>query len=85
MDYNLEGAQRHIHFMDSLPNIEEKQYCCIKQTECPESEMVYIKSQREWVCIDSIDEYLQMHYINSELGEYNKVSEEIEILTNKNI
>jgi len=79
----FEQAQIFISYLDSLPNEETKKYCCIKQTECPESEMVYIKSQREWVCIDSIDEYLQMHYINSELGEYNKVSYEIEILTNK--
>lgn len=64
---------------------EEQHWCVINQNDFNESEMLYIPSQREWVCKTEIDEYLQMHYIHAELCVYNKIRNEVDklLLINK--
>jgi len=60
--------------------IEETHYCVINCKEFRESEMLFIPSQHEWVHLDEVDEYLQMHYINSELCVYNRIKNEVDKL-----
>ena len=61
-------------------NEEEMQYCVVSQSEFKESEMLFIPSQKEWVCIDSVEEYLQMHYTHAETYIYDTIRNEVEKL-----
>lgn len=65
--------------------IEEMHYCSINLKYFRESEMMFIPSQNEWVCVDDIEEYLQMHYVHAELCIYNRIKNEVDklILINK--
>jgi len=60
--------------------IEETQYCVINQKEYPESQMLFIPSQHEWVCLDSIDLYLHLIYTHDDLCVYHKKKNEIDKL-----
>lgn len=60
--------------------IEEMHYCVINCREFRKSEMMFITSENEWVCVDDIDEYLQMHYVHADLCVYNRIKNEVDKL-----
>lgn len=79
-DNPLIDASEHINHLDGLDEYEPQHYCVINQKEYNESEMIFVASQGEWVCVDTVNDYLHWHYVWADLQQFNKIKHEVENL-----